>query len=123
LEPSFANADEVRKKFWLERPLKSLAEVLARFDVFQRLLATAENFERLGFEATEDAQAEGLTAIEFRYSPSFASELSGLPWEEGLRALQRGISRAQKKKAIRVGLIGIISRDKSPEAIEQSMEF
>lgn len=130
LNPSFHNAAEVEQSFHIKKPLSSLKAVLDCFDLFQKILLDDVVFERVAYEATLDASLnESIEHIEFRYSPSFASHLSSVPWSLGLSSIQSGIARAKKelelkyKKKIDVGLIGIISRDMSEEDCRKSVDF
>lgn len=122
-DPQFLTEDAIRSDFWLATPMKNLSDVLNRFTLFQKLLADASSFERLAYEATRDASNEGVEAIEFRYSPSYASGLSGVPWKTALSAFQKGIERAQRERPMRVGLIGIITRELGADMATKSMDF
>jgi len=122
LRVQFQNEDEVKEKYWFTSPMTDLSVFLERIKLCQHLLVDEESFERLAYEATMDAVDEGLEAIEFRYSPAFASGVSKLPWEKGLCAFQRGIKRATAEHPIKVGLIGIITREFEGTA-KESMDF
>lgn len=120
----FPDADSVKREFWVTKPMASLSDVLSRFPIFQRALATREICERVGFEVVEDAfVVENISTLELRYSPRFASEISGLPWQDVLESFQKGITRAQKKYPIRVGLICILSRGHSTSLAEETIDF
>ncbi len=113
-----------RDEVLITRQMTDLREVLAKFSIFQRVLSTPDAVERLGFEAVEDCHREGTQWVEFRYSPLFASEFSGLSWKEVLEAFHRGIDRARKLYPdMKVGLLCIASRDFGVEGVEKTVEF
>ena len=79
--------------------------------------------ERIGFECVEEAHREGIAALELRYSPRFASATSKLPWEDVLRAFQRGLGKATKQYGTEVGLICIVSRCDDLNAGYEAIDF
>lgn len=114
---------KIKNEFWLTRQMGSLQEVLDRFVTFQKALQSEEAFERLGYEALEDAAAEGISQIEFRYSPSFASELCQIAWDKVLAAFEKGLARAAQKTGVRWGLICIVSRDYGEKMAHRTIDF
>lgn len=114
---------EIREKFWLTKPLGSLQEVLNRLTLFQKVLSSTEILERVAFEAVEDAFHEGITKLELRYSPRFASEHSKIPWEEVLKSFQCGIQRGISTYPIQVGLICILSRREDFGVAQEAIDF
>ncbi len=94
----------------LTRPLENLQVALARFVDIQRIWCSEEAIERLAFEAAEDARAQGIRIMEFRYSPDFiAADKSGLTFEKIHEAILRGLYRAEHPD-IAIGLIGIVQK-------------
>lgn len=120
---NFKNEEEVRQKFWVTKPLNSLADVLDRFVLFQQVLFSVEILERVACEVVEDAHSEGITALEIRYSPRFASEKSKIPWENVLRAFQRGLKNGEAKTGIKTGLICIVSRGEDLGIAHEAIDF
>lgn len=125
----YKNADDIRKNFWVTKPLDSLNDVLDRFVLFQRVLFSEEVLKRVGYEVVEDAFGEEIRRLELRYSPRFASETSKIPWENVLRAFQRGIQKAAQEiktrtgAAMQVGLICIVSRGHEMGDAEEAIDF
>lgn len=119
----FASADEVPTRFWLTQQMASLQEVLDRFVLFQKVLRTTEDLERVAREAVEDARAEGIARLELRYSPSFTSELSAIPWDDALDAFLRGVRVASARTGVRAGLLCIVSRGYPDAVTERTMDF
>ena len=111
-------------KLLLREPLADLEAVLARFNLYQKVLDRHENIERATFEAVEDCWNEGTTQVEFRYSPSFVGEYSSLSWTEALQAFQKGLDRGLKQfPLMKAGLICIASRDYGIEEVCRTLEF
>lgn len=108
----------------LRRPLADLRTVLDTFTLFPKVLTRPERLERVAFEAVEDCVREGTTAVELRFSPGFVADGGGLSWETILDGFERGVARAKNKyRTIRVGLIGIATRDYGPEEAARLVEF
>jgi len=124
LEPQSTSLQSFGDKLYLRSPLNDLASVLARFELFQKILVTPEILERVAFETVEDCRREGTQNVELRYSPSFLCEKSGLNWLEASQAFDRGVKRAlQTFPEMRAGLICIASRDYGLDMASQTVEF
>lgn len=94
----------------LTRPLENLQVALERFVDIQRIWCSEEVIERLTFEACEDARAQNIRIMEFRYSPDFiAAGKPGLTFDKIHGAILRGLARAEHP-ALAVGLIGIVQK-------------
>lgn len=107
----------------LSRPLASLEVALARFVDIQRIWCAEEVIERMAFEACEDAAAQGLRLIEFRYSPDFiAFGKPHLDVEKIHRAILRGIGQAAGN-GVGVGLIGIVQKTLPLAAAARTVDF
>jgi len=119
----FKDEEDVRQNFWLTEQVDSLEECLEHFILFQQVLVSLEARERIAYEAIEDAYREGITKLELRYSPRFASSISKLPWEDVLQSFQRGIAKAKQKYKIEVGLICIVSRGDDKDVGYEAVEF
>ncbi|MEQ8207959.1 MAG: adenosine deaminase [Woeseia sp.] len=94
----------------LTRPLANLQVALERFVDIQRIWCSEEVIERLTFEACEDARAQNIRIMEFRYSPDFiAADKPGLTFDKIHGAILRGLARAEHP-SLAVGLIGIVQK-------------
>lgn len=94
----------------LTRPLENLQVALDRFVDIQRIWCNEEVIERLTFEACEDARAQNIRIMEFRYSPDFiAAGKPGLTFDKIHGAILRGLARAEHP-SLAVGLIGIVQK-------------
>lgn len=111
------------REWLLTRPLQNLQIALARFVDIQRLWCSEEVIERLTFEACEDACAQNIRLMEFRYSPDFiASGKDGLDFEKIHGAILRGIERARHAD-LAVGLIGIVQKTLSLKDAARTIDF
>ncbi len=112
------------EQLYIRKPLESLTAVLAMFTLFQKVLATPAILERVAFEALEDCYREGTRRVEFRFSPSFCGEFSGLSWDEILSSFERGLERGVRSYPdMQWGLICIATRDYGVESVDETMEF
>lgn len=123
IEGPYQTVEQVQKNFWITRQLGSLRDVLARFVLFQKCMNSIEVLKRVGKEAVQDAIKEGITKLELRYSPSFTSELSKIPWKQALLAFKEGIEEGSLGHDIRTGLICIVSRDFGVDMAHQTVDF
>jgi adenosine deaminase len=115
-----------RQKAIVNRPQKSLAEVLERFWFVQQFMATQPIIERIAYENVLDAYNDGVRHLELRYSPGYIiANHPKLSFESIHEAVQKGVLRAKKdlKENIKVGLIGIISRDQPFKEAEATADL
>jgi adenosine deaminase len=107
----------------LTRPLASLEVALARFVDIQRIWCSEEVIERMTFEACEDAIAQGIRVMEFRYSPDFiAAGKPHLDREKIHGAILRGLARARDLD-LAAGLIGIVQKTLPLAAAADTVAF
>ncbi|MBU6376517.1 MAG: adenosine deaminase [Bdellovibrionales bacterium] len=125
IESSSTSLQSFLNKLLIRKPMRDLAEVLASFQICQKVLDRPEVLERVAREVCEDIYAEGTRRVELRYSPSFVNEFHPeLSWKDILSAFESGIREAsQKLPGFKAGLICIISRDYGPEGAEKTVDF
>lgn len=112
-----------RDEWLLTRPLANLAVALARFVDIQRIWCSEEVIERMTFEACEDAVAQGIRVMEFRYSPDFiALDKPHLDKEKIHSAILRGVQRAADLE-LAVGLIGIVQKTLPVSEAARTVDF
>ena len=105
------NPQKQQAHFLVTEPMVNLGAVLGKFLTAQKVLASEEILERLGFEACEDAFNDGVRILELRYAPTFIADgHPKLTFEKIHQAFLRGIERAKKQMPIAVGLICILQR-------------
>ncbi len=118
------NPQKQQAHFLVTEPMVNLGAVLSKFLIAQKVLASEEIIERLGFEACEDAFNDGVRILELRYAPTFIADgHPDLTFEKIHQAFLRGINRAQKKMPIAVGLICILQRILPLDRVEQVTQF
>jgi adenosine deaminase len=124
LEAQSTSLEAFGRKVLVKAPMTDLASVLATFTLFQKVLDRPETLERIAFETVEDCWNEGTRHVELRWSPSFATEHSGMSWDEALDAFERGVNRAcARYPGMRAGMICIASRDYGAEAAAETAAF
>ncbi|GAB5356169.1 hypothetical protein AAMO2058_000268000 [Amorphochlora amoebiformis] len=106
-----------------DSPFPNLKSLLDRFDRTQSVFKDAQTFERIAFEAVEDAYDEGIRLLELRYAPSFCSMHHKHSFDMVLDAIQRGVERAKKMYDIQVGLICIAVGAMGHEEMERTVDF
>lgn len=108
----------------LQQPAENLAEALKCFDVFRGALFSPEVIERMAFEAVEDAHAQGLSLVEYRYAPNYiASIQSNLTFQKIHDAIVKGVNRGTNQFGVKVGLIGIVVRTDPMQDAERTADF
>jgi adenosine deaminase len=75
---------------------QDLPDYLRGFGLTCAVLQTAENLERVAYELAVDNIAENVRYIEVRYAPQLHIH-PGLPMEEVVESVNRGLVRAQKE--------------------------
>ncbi|MCB1032265.1 MAG: adenosine deaminase [Acidobacteria bacterium] len=124
LEGQSTSLEAFRRKVELRQPMESLAEVLSRFTIFQKVLSRPEDLERVAWEAAWDCHREGIRRVELRFSPSFICEDGSLTWQEALDAFEAGLERARSELPdLSAGLIVIASRDYGPDSAARTAEL
>lgn len=124
LDLPFHNYKKLHDSLVVHSPMKDLKSVLDKFWTTQSVLDSEEVWERLGFEACEDAFNEGIVLLELRYSPSFAStNHPTMTFEKIHRGIMKGVERAQKTFPMAVGMIGILGRIQPVPEAQASADF
>jgi len=82
----------------------SLEDYLKIFDITLIVMQDAAALDRIAFELAEDAHQENVRRLEVRYAPSL-HQREGLDLDAVVAAVQRGLTRAQRRYGIRCGQI------------------
>lgn len=114
---------EIENKFLVTEPLSNLSQVLSKFSEAQKILKEPGILKRLTYEVIEDAYNEGIRLIELRYSLNFIAEFSGISYDKIHGDIVEGMTEAQKKFPIDVGLISIFQRGQSLENLKKVLDF
>lgn len=102
--------------------LPSLMDYLAKIDLATSTATKFDDWERIAFEAVEDAALDDLTHLELRFSPFFIRDRTGLAPEAVIDAIYDGIKRAQRRYAVPVGIIGVILRNFGPATATEELD-
>lgn len=113
-----ASAERPRDLLVAGGPLGGLLPYLAKVDDHIGVFAAPDDWRRAGREAVEDAFDDGLDYVEFRFSPYFIRQQTGLAPEEVIDAVADGIAAGSRATGLPVGLIATILRDLGPEAAQ-----
>ena len=82
-----------------------LREYLTGFAYTTAVLQTEDALERVAYELAQDNIAEGVCYIEVRYAPQLHQH-AGLDFDAVLRAVDRGLARAQREHAASEAVLG-----------------
>jgi adenosine deaminase len=96
-----ADVDQLRE-YMVVRDARNLEDYLERFEITLSVMQRAEALERIAFELAEDAHRDGVLYLETRFSPVLNIR-QGLQLDEAVRAVARGLTRAERQ-------YGIVSR-------------
>src|SRR6266567_6251875 len=93
---------------------RHLEDYLARFEVTLSVMQTAEALERIAYELSVDAAADGIRYLETRYAPVLNLR-RGLSLDEAVDATLRGLARAQREAGTIGRIIVCALRNMKPE--------
>ena len=83
---------------------KSLSAFIDAFDIVDTVLQQNEAIERVTYELVKRIANAGIDYAEIRYAPVLSTKL-GLSQLEVVQAMQAGVSRAQREKPVKIGII------------------
>lgn len=93
-----ADVEELRE-YMVVRDARNLEEYLERFEITLSVMQRAEALERIAFELAEDAHRDGVLYLETRFSPVLNIR-QGLQLDDAVRAVSRGLMRAERQHGI-----------------------
>lgn len=97
-------------------PQPGVMAFLQKFKWMTGVLVDYDACRRIAYENVLDAYREGIAYVELRFSPVFMSQAHDLRPEGVVEAVADGVEAGAGDTAVRVNLIGIISRHYGPEA-------
>ena len=105
------SADELRE-YMVVRDARNLEDYLERFQITLSVMQRADALERIAFELAEDAHRDGVWYLETRFSPVL-NVRGGLALDDVVRAVTRGLARAERQHGIigRVIICGLRQLD------------
>lgn len=95
---------ELKRRLVCGEKVRDLPQFLQAFDITCAVLQTPHAAERIAYELAEDAHLEGVRYIEVRYSPYLMTQ-RGMSYDDAIRAVHRGLARAQADFGVRSGQI------------------
>jgi adenosine deaminase len=105
-----------------DEALPGVMAFIAKFKWMTEVLVDYDACRRVAYENVEDANVEGLDYVELRFSPWFMAERHGLDPAGVVEAAVDGVEAGARDLAVRVNLIGIISRTYGPKAGWRELE-
>src|SRR5689334_8337694 len=105
---------------------RSLEDYLARFDVTLAVMQTPEALERIAYELSIDAAADGVRYIEVRYAPVLNTR-EGMSLELAVESAVNGLERAERDGGamarVLVTALRHLSPDVSPELARLAVAY
>lgn len=117
----FADVPRPRDELVARGPLGGLLPYLAKVDDRIGVVSGLGDWRRVAREAVEDAFDDGLDYVEFRFSPYFIRQQTGLAPEAVIDAVAEGVAEGSAATGLRTGLIATILRDLGPEAAAEQV--
>ena len=114
--------EALRPYVQVTEPRPSLVAFLARFELLRRVMVDLAAVARIVRENLEDAAAEGIDAIELRFSPWFMAEVHGLDPRAVVETVCSTVTACRGSVPVRAKLIGILSRTYGPEVAWRELE-
>lgn len=103
-------------------PQPGVMAFIGKFGLMIGVLADYDACRRVAYENVEDAWREGLHYVELRFSPWFMAEPHSLNPAGVVEAMVDGVQAGRRDFAVKVHLIGIISRTYGPEIGWQELD-
>jgi adenosine deaminase len=107
-----SDPDTVRRFMHADR-VQDLAQYLERFAITVAVLQSADALERVAYEMTADAQADGVRYLEVRYCPLLSCR-EGLQLADVFAAVSRGLRRGEAEFGLTTGIIACTLRHLDP---------
>jgi len=112
----------LRPHVQVTQPQPGVMAFIGKFALMIGVLADYDACRRVAYENVEDAWREGLHYVELRFSPWFMAEPHGLDPAGVVEAVVDGAQAGMRDFAVKVKLIGIISRTYGPEIGWQELD-
>jgi len=101
---------ELRSKTLVDKPMKSLEDVLAAFWTTQKVFCAYEAIKQITLESIEDAFNDGIRLLELRFAPVFMAHGKSLSPDEITEGVLDGVKAGLAAFDMQVGLIHILPR-------------
>lgn len=107
----YKSLQQIKDDVQILKPLSDLSAVLKAFTVVQKFFKTTDLVYELTWAALEQALSEGITQLEFRFSPEYMASQYNLDWDQMMQVLVLAKSDFMKAHPhFKVGYIAIVSR-------------
>jgi adenosine deaminase len=113
--------ESLRPFVQVTEPQPGVMAFIQKFEWMVGILVDYAACKRVAYENVEDAKKEGLDYVELRFSPWFMSESHNLNPAGVVEAIIEGTEDAVRDTAMKVNLIGIISRTYGPETAKEEL--
>ena len=113
--------DELRPHVQVTERQPELMAFIAKMLWMTRVLGDTDACRRIARENVEDAQREGISYVELRFSPWFMAEPHGLDPTAVTAAVVEGVAEGAAATGVSVNLIGILSRTYGPEIAHREL--
>ncbi len=110
-DPLEGGLDALRGRTCVLRPMASLNEVLACFDLYGRMLSTLEAVDSSTRAAVAQAADEGVIYLELRFSPGFIGQWCPAPEAEIIQCVAAAAAAESARRDIHVSLLVIATRE------------
>lgn len=104
-------------------PSPTLEEVLEKFKIIQHAFRSQEAISKLSYAAVHEVARDNIKIVELRFSPSFMTEQTKLPWEVAIEGVIQGTKQATRDFDVAVGLLLISSRDYGLESCKKTIDL
>ena len=104
-------ADKLKELAVLTRPMRSLEEVLKRFELYADVCISAEVIRYIARRVVLDAARDNVRYFEMRFSPGFLAYRHDLALGEVVEAVIEGATDGGREGGVIVPLIAIASRE------------
>ncbi|MBM4372229.1 MAG: hypothetical protein FJ098_11275, partial [Deltaproteobacteria bacterium] len=115
--------EAVRQGAALRVPMRSLQEVLGRFEGFVKLLCDPAAVRLAAAAALRQAAAEGIVYLELRFSPGYIEHFGGVPAADVMAAVADGVAQGQEGLDLEAALLVIATRELGEEACRRSFDL
>ncbi len=115
------DVEGLRPHVQITEPRPGVMAFIEKFKWMVGALVDYEACRRVAYENVEDALNEGIDYVELRFSPWFMAESNGLDPAGVVEAVVEGVQEGRRDFAIKVNLIGIISRTYGTETGEKEL--
>ena len=117
-----SDLEGLRPHVQVNSPQPGVMAFIEKFQWQVGVMVDYESIRRIALENVEDAKKDGIDYIELRFSPWFMAEAHGLDPAGVVEAVVDGTRLGQARFAVKVNLIGILTRTYGPETALKELQ-